>query len=584
MKRDTVCLKWFCALLVVLAACNPTVKNPAVIFTDTPAPAATQTITPTLAATPTPTPTVTPTPTPDANDLLKKNKQAMEALKTGSMKMIMTMEFMGQTLEINSDTFFEKPKKAYSITTTLGNKIEAVGIQPDLFTRTSGSEVWVKSTIPESTLDYQTQLSQVEYAKSAALEGEETLEGAKNYVVAYDLDMGKFISKDPTLSKMANPLKSSGKGKTWMDQQNYLTHKISLNMELDVSGTKIKYTLEGSFGDFDQPVQIPNPSPYYDQIVLHANDPVFAVAFSPDSNLLAACDDDQMIYLWPTSNLDAKPDIIEHPDLKIKEMIVQSADFYSLAFSPDGKTLAAGSQGQVLLYSLSNLKAEPTVLQPANVMKEAANDFQAVAYSPDGKFLAAGGAGNLVYLWKTASLKTAPSVQKGHQSPIADLIFTPDSQKLISGSEDGTIMIWSVQNPWSPQKTLKAHKEDFHGLDLTPDGKYLMTVSFKEPVYAWSLPSLANKPDTLIPREDVNIGKSPTLEIAISPDGKTIATADTFGTVRLWSLADPDQPFAVLPLNSQQDLLTIAFSPNGKYLSVGSADNSIYVWVLDPRR
>jgi len=90
---------------------------------------------------------------------------------------------------------------------------------------------------------------------------------------------------------------------------------------------------------------------------------------------------------------------------------------------------------------------------------------------------------------------------------------------------------------------------------------------------------LENQPDASIPRADESLGKYPTLDIAISPDGQTLATAD-LGVVHLWSLSDPEKPFAALFTQGQVEIMTVSFSSDGKYLAAGGSDARVYVWVL----
>ena len=114
------------------------------------------------------------------------------------------------------------------------------------------------------------------------------------------------------------------------------------------------------------------------------------MAFSPDGKTLAAANGDGKVLLWNLTD-PARPTPFGQP-------LTGPADvFASVAFSPHGKTLAAAtSDGKVLLWNLTD-PARPTPLgQP---LTGPADPASSVAFSPDGKTLAAGSGDNTVWLW-----------------------------------------------------------------------------------------------------------------------------------------------------------------------------------------
>jgi WD40 repeat protein len=561
--------------VVLLAACG---QGATPLPTDTPNLPTFTSLPPT--STP-PPPTATPVPPTAAPlppaDIFLKNQTAMDELKSSHVTMDMTVESGGQTFDVQMDGVGELPDRFYFRATSGQQTYELVTRDGDhIFMRNPDSKLWIQTPGTEQSTGY---MEWDKFAKSPRLVGIEKLDGIDAYHVAYDVDMGKLAQSDRSLANVLGLARIEAVGEAWFGRDDFFTRRVTLAMTMEM-GSRVTYSIEMNMSDFNAPVQIPEPSPFIAQTTLHASDPVFEVAFSPDGKQVAACDDDQMIYLWSVSNLAANPQIIEHPDLLDKQKVMQTADFYAVAFSPDGRTLAAGSEGKVFLYSLSDLTEEPTVLTPDEKVGDRGGNIEAVVYSPDGKYLAAGGTGSIVHVWTTDSLKSPARRLTGHTDEIMDLAFAPDGKTLVSAGRDGKVMIWSMSNLQARPKVLSDNKGPVYSIDMTPDGETLLSAGYENPVLAWTMNNLNNRPETLVKREDPAIDKAPTLAIAISPDGKILATADVFGTIRLWRLIKPDVPFATLRGHGQYDIMTIAFSPDGKYLVSGGGDALVNVWEL----
>jgi WD40 repeat protein len=107
----------------------------------------------------------------------------------------------------------------------------------------------------------------------------------------------------------------------------------------------------------------------------------------------------------------------------------------SVAFSPDGKTLAAGSYGMVKMVDVASQQEIAAYSKKGGLIK-------AIAYSADGKLLVTGGYQSLD-LWDTGTGQIVRSL-KGHRGFLTSVCFTPDQKILASASDDETVRLWNV--------------------------------------------------------------------------------------------------------------------------------------------
>lgn len=106
-----------------------------------------------------------------------------------------------------------------------------------------------------------------------------------------------------------------------------------------------------------------------------------------------------------------------------------------LAFAPDRSILAVGTSETVCLWAPYSWRWEVRFTAPAEVL--------ALAYSPDGKYLAAVGAGGMVTLW-AARDGSQSGVLKGHRGAVHAVAWAPDGRTLVTGGSDGTVRLWPV--------------------------------------------------------------------------------------------------------------------------------------------
>ncbi len=150
-------------------------------------------------------------------------------------------------------------------------------------------------------------------------------------------------------------------------------------------------------------------------------------AFSPDGSLLASIDSQMVRLRDPLTR-------------RLIYGLEGQAALYSLAFSPDGRTLAAGERGNTLRLWEVQSGVEMMAL---NLPGQADAFLWRVAYSPDGRWLAAGSSDGRLAVWDAESGALAWTVQV-HGDALSALAFSPDGRWLVSGGLDAAVYLWEL--------------------------------------------------------------------------------------------------------------------------------------------
>jgi WD domain, G-beta repeat len=151
---------------------------------------------------------------------------------------------------------------------------------------------------------------------------------------------------------------------------------------------------------------------------------------------------------------------------------------YSVAFSPDGKTLASASRlNPIQLFDAASGKLIRAFTAPQEGVYQ-------VAFSPDGKTVATA-EGRSVGLWDVARGKLI-HVFAGHQDWVHAVAFAPDGKTLASASRDQTVRLWDMATGQAI-RTLAGHRGEVEALAFAPDGKTLASASQDTTLLIWDL-------------------------------------------------------------------------------------------------
>jgi WD40 repeat protein len=216
---------------------------------------------------------------------------------------------------------------------------------------------------------------------------------------------------------------------------------------------------------FSIPVSIPNPNnpqstPGECVVTAGPAIPISAVAFAADSKRLFVGGYKEVL-VWDLEGIRLAQ------RLGAGQL---SGQVRAVAFSKDGKNLAVaegtpGASGAVRLLDIAGGKVAAT-------FAEAKDEFISLAFSPDGKLLAAGGSDGAVRVWNSDDQKLVKEL-KGHGDWVSGIAFSPDGRFLASGSIDKTVQIWEA-GAWNPiVKLPQPSTESVHGLAFSPNSEFL---------------------------------------------------------------------------------------------------------------
>jgi WD40 repeat protein len=285
--------------------------------------------------------------------------------------------------------------------------------------------------------------------------------------------------------------------------------------------------------------------------ILHGHsDPVESIAFSPDGTTLASASGDKTIRLWTVTTRGHYP---------LGRPLRAKGPLFSAAFDPSGQILASGSYNEIILWSIPRHAEQ-------EVIRYRSGAVTSIAFSRRGNVLAAAGSDGTVLLWNAVTHKE--TLLRVAHGPVKSVALSPDGA-LLAASKAKKVTLWNVASVRESGPPLVGNTGTVSSVAFSPDGRTIAAGGGSGYIVLWDLASRSQRPPALS-------GLTTVSSIAFSPDGQSLVAGGS-QTTALWDLASHSASGELLG-GHQGDVTTVAFSPNGSMFASAGADRTIGLW------
>ncbi len=293
------------------------------------------------------------------------------------------------------------------------------------------------------------------------------------------------------------------------------------------------------------------------------SDKVNALAWSPDSRILATGSDDKTLQIWDALTANNMFTVSESYSVK------------SISWSQQSNLIAYGG-GETIVQIWDRASQRKIYIYRGH-----SSPVIAVAWSPNSPSIASASHDSSVQVWDLPnSPDVAPQskILQGHSADVRTISWSPDGMRLASGGKDGIVQVWQVETG-ECINTYRGHTDWVNSVAWSPNGTAIASGSWDSKVKVWLAGQLQRESQQFSPQDNIityHRHTSYIYSIAWSPDSQRIASASKDATVQIWEVASGRHIFTYRGHTS--GVKAVAWSPDGKYLASAGDDQTVQVW------